>query len=309
MSERVTYPWRHPGADIDRYRAVNSFRRPSPFWPGGAGVAMWIVVSLEWFRLDHQHYPVAAFGGPSLDHPDLREYSHRDYGNRVGAFRVIDSLARHGLSVTAAVNSILCDRYPALVSRAVEHGWEIIGHGSTSTDVLHEGMNCEAERALIHDSLAVLRAASGQPVTGWLSPGMSESTRTPDLLAEAGVEYVCDWVNDDLPYELRTAAGPLWALPYSYEINDVRILFELEQSAADFAEQVLDQGRALVGESVSHGARILCIALHPWLIGTPHRIKYLDKALGELASNPSVWSATGSELLAAYRNSCAAEKF
>jgi allantoinase len=299
VSDRVTYARRRPGMDIDRYRHVNGYMRRLPVWPGGAGLALWVVVSLEWFRLDHQDYPVRSFGGPSLEHPDLGQYSHRDYGNRVGIFRVIEVLARHRLSVTAAVNSIVCERYPALVSRVVDQGWELIGHGTTSTDVLHEGMDTAAERALIRDSLAVLRAGSGQLVAGWLSPGMSESTRTPELLVEAGVDYVCDWVNDDLPYGLDTAAGALWALPYSYEINDVHILSELEHTAAEFADQIVDQARTLLAESDSHGARVMCVALHPWLIGAPHRIRYLDRALGELASLGGVWSATGSELLAA----------
>jgi peptidoglycan/xylan/chitin deacetylase (PgdA/CDA1 family) len=294
--------------DIDRYDWSNRFEGSHAPWPGGAGVALWIVVSLEWFRFDHQDAAVRAFGGPSLEAPDFFHYSHRDYGNRVGAFRLMEHLSRHQIRVTAAVNSSICDRYPALVERAIEHGWELIGHGTTSTDVLHEDMNADVERALVRESLTKLRDFSGQPVAGWLSPGMSESSRTLELLAGAGVEYVCDWVNDDLPYELRTSAGPLVALPYSYEINDVHVMWELTQTAAAFADQVLDQARALVSETASHGARVMCIALHPWLIGAPHRIKYLDQALDELATTAGIWSATGTEILAAYRQGAGREK-
>ena len=152
----------------------------------------------------------------------------------------------------------------------------------------------------MRNAVATVRRVTGQPVRGWLSPGNSESLHTLDLLAEQGIEYVCDWVNDDLPYPMRVAAGRLVSMPYSHELSDTTIIWQFHHTTAEFAEQVVDQFDLLYREAQKHGGRILSLSLHPWIIGQPHRIRALETALGHVMSRAGVWPATGSEILAAF---------
>lgn len=300
MNDYLTYPYRRPGMDHDRYDWSILDERPRVEWPGGAHLALWVLVSLEHFRFDADAKPFRAFGAPTKEYPDYREWTQKDYGNRVGVFRVTDVLERYGIRATAPVNAEICERYPFLLEEAGRLGWEVIGHGVNASDVIHPAMEEEAERRLIGESLGILRAASGQPVRGWLSPSMSESRRTPDLLAEHGVEYLCDWVNDDLPYPFRAAGSTIHALPCSYELNDVTAIWNLHHPAPDFGRQIVDAFELLYAESRERGGRVMSISLHPWLIGQPHRIVHLDRALARIADREGVWKATGSEILDAF---------
>jgi allantoinase len=292
----LTYPRRALGMDQDRYAYSPLPSRKPVEWPGGARIALWIIPSLQFFPLDMTGKPFKTPGALERPYPDYWNYTLRDYGNRVGFHRVFKALDTHGLKASVAINSRLAERHPYLLSEIVRRGWEVIAHGADMGKLLHGGLNVEEETALIAESLSVLRKASGQPVAGWLSPGQAESRRTPDLLAAAGVRYVCDWTSDDMPFALNTTAGPLCAMPYGLEISDTHLILTARQSAAGYAEQVLAQFDFLYREAEKQGGRIMALPLHPWLIGVPHRIAALEKVLAAISSRAGVWSATGVEI-------------
>jgi peptidoglycan/xylan/chitin deacetylase (PgdA/CDA1 family) len=298
--EYLRYAHRRRGMDHDRYDWSILFRRPRIEWPGGARIALWVVPSLEWFPLDMPAVPFRPTGGMERAYPDYWNYTHRDYGNRVGIFRMMSVLDTFGLRATAAVNAAVCERYPAVIEAGKGRGWEFIAHGLHMGRVHHVGLSREEEAAVVRDAAATVRRVTGQPVRGWLSPGNSQSLQTLDLLAEQGFEYVCDWVNDDLPYPMRVAGGRLVSMPYAHEISDTTIIWQFHHTAREFAEQVVDQFDLLYREAQKHGGRILSLSLHPWIIGQPHRIRALETALGHILSRAGVWPATGSEILAAF---------
>ena len=164
----------------------------------------------------------------------------------------------------------------------------------------HSGLSEVEERGLVERTLATLRKASGQPVRGWLSPAKSESFATLDLLAEAGVDYVCDWVNDDMPYAMRADARPLYAMPHPIDIDDHTILVQNHHSEDDFRDALCDQFDTLYRESATHGGRVMAISLHPWVIGQPYRIGALEEALQHIMAHRGVWATTGAQILDAW---------
>jgi peptidoglycan/xylan/chitin deacetylase (PgdA/CDA1 family) len=269
-------------------------------WPGGKKLAVWVNVSVQHFPLNPQGKPVKMPGGMTMPYPDLRHYTLRDYGNRVGIYRILDALDRHDIKATMAVNACLCERYPQLVEAIVSRGDEVIGH-SWSMDTPHAGgLDETAEAALIERSLSTLRTYTKQPVKGWLSPGKLETPQTPELLKANGIEYFCDWVNDDMPYQFLTANGELLAMPLSTELEDRLIIVENFQSESDWADQIIDACNFLRAEAEVSGGRILSIPIHPWVLGQPHRIKHLERALAHVMSTPDVWNATASDIAAAF---------
>lgn len=238
----LEYRRRRPGMDHDRYDWSILPRRRPVRWPGGARVALWVVV-LDSYRPDAPKPPFLPPGTPIRPHFDYMEWSLRDYGHRVGVFRVLATLSKYGIPPTTAVASDLCVRAPGLVQEITGGGGEVIGHGLASNVVLHEGLRADEERHLIAEALDTLRGATGQQVVGWLSPGTSESFRTPDLLAEHGIEYVCDWVNDDLPYPFRAGSRTIHAMPYSWEANDYPVCWEAHHTPAHFSAQLVERFR------------------------------------------------------------------
>jgi len=301
--EFLEYPHRKRGMDQTWYDWSSMFRRPPVRWPEGARVALWVVVPLQWFPLDMAaSVPFMPAGGVDEPYPDFRNYTHRDYGNRVGIFRVIKVLERLGIRATAAVNAAVCERYPRLIEEVRAHGWEFIAHGLHMGRVHHAGLDKNDEAAMVSQTVATIRRATGQVVRGWLSPGCSESLHTLDLVAAQGIEYVCDWVNDEMPYAMRTAAGTTYSMPYGYDMSDTTLIGQFHYTADEFAEQVQDQFDLLYREAATQGGRVLSLTVHPWLIGQPHRIAALERALVHVTAHAGVWAATGSEILAAFRS-------
>lgn len=295
----MSYPLRRHGMDHDRYPWSILPRRKPVEWPGGARIALWISISLEWFPLDMASKPFRPPGAMVTRYPDLRHYTLRDYGNRVGIFRVMDALARRSLKASVAVNAAVARRYPSLLKSVAERGHELLGHGQDMDHLHYSGMEGEAQ--LIADSLGELRAASPHPVRGWLSPAKSESFETPDLLAAAGIEYLCDWSNDDMPFAMQTRHGPVFSLPHNSDIDDHTILIQNHHCEAEFTQQVTDQFDFLYDETARFGGRVMALSLRPWVIGQPYRIRALEAALDHMLSRPGVWSATGAELLDAWK--------
>ena len=291
----LKYPKRRYGMDHERY-AWSALNKRKPIqWPGGHRVALWITVALEWFPLDQKGQPFKPLGSLQTAYPDLRHYTLRDYGNRVGVFRVIKALERHGIRASAPVNAAVATRYPSLIEEITRKGWEILGHGLDMDHMHYEGM--ADEKVLIGNCLEKLKIKP----RGWLSPAKSESKATLDLLAEAGIEYVCDWVNDDMPYEMRAGGKTLHSMPHSNDIDDATILIGMHHDEDELRDQLIDQFDLLYDESATQGGRIMAISLHPWVIGQPYRIGALESALAHIMRHPGVWPATGAEILDAWK--------
>ena len=297
----LKYSKRKYGMDHDRYPWSILQKRKPVTWPGGARVALWVVPALEFFPLDQPAMPFRAPGGMVTPYPDLRHYTLRDYGNRVGVFRVFEVLDGLGIKASVAVNSKVAERCPFLINEIARRGWEIIAHGVDMGRLHYGGMDEAEEAAQVEESIGTLRKLSGQPVTGWLSPAKSESMNTLDLVAAADIEYVCDWINDDMPYPIKTKSGDIHSMPHSHEIDDQTIMLHYQHNEAEFVQQVSDQFRVLYSEAAEQGGRIMAVTIHPWMSGQPHRIKALERALAQVIEHDGVWSATGAEILAAFR--------
>ena len=210
----LDYPLRRYGMDHDRYAWSMLPQRPPVHWPQGARLALWVVPALEWFPLNMKGQPFKPPGAMQTAYPDFRHYTLRDYGNRVGIFRIMQALEKHAIPASVAINAAVAQRYPSLVKSCLQRGWEIIANGMDMDHIHHGGLAEAEERQWISHSLEVLQRISGQRIRGWLSPAKSESHNTLDLLKEAGLDYVCDWVNDDMPYAMHTRAGELMAMPH-----------------------------------------------------------------------------------------------
>jgi peptidoglycan/xylan/chitin deacetylase (PgdA/CDA1 family) len=295
------YPRRGPGMDHDRYDWSMLPERPKIAWPGGARVALWLVPVLEWFPMDMPAKPFLAPGGLARPYPDYWNFSHREYGNRVGVWRLFKVLDGLGLKASVAINSALAERYPVLLDETTRRGWEVIAGGVHMGKLHYGGLDREEEAAQVRECVSTLRRLSGQPVTGWLSPAKSESHATPDLVAAEGIEYLCDWINDDLPFPFKTEAGTLHSMPHSHELSDRLILQQNRHTSEEFAQQIRDQFDWLYAEAETGGGRIMAVTLHPWLSGQAHRVKPLRAALAHITAHDGVWSATGAEILEAFK--------
>lgn len=270
--------------------------RPKVTWPGRARVALWVIPNIEFFALDEK------IPGGTGRIPDVSAWSKRDYGNRVGVFRLMDVMARYGVRGTVALNADLCDHHPQIIEKAVALGWEFMGHNESNTRRLTE-IPPEDERRAVLATLDRIEAATGVRPSGWLGSGLQETWRSLDHLAEGGVGYVADWVNDDQPYLMTLESGAtLVSLPYSLEIND-KPAYEREfHSPDEFAAMIMRQFDVLYREGAESG-RVMAIALHPYLSGVPHRIGALDAALDHICRHDGVWRATGSEIVEHYLQS------
>jgi peptidoglycan/xylan/chitin deacetylase (PgdA/CDA1 family) len=297
----IEYPKRKYGMDHDRYDWSLLVKRKPVEWPHAARIALWVVPALEFFPLDTPVKPFKAPGGMVTPYPDLRHYTLRDYGNRVGIFRVMKALDALGIKASVAVNSKVAQRYPFLIDEINRRKWEIIAHGVDMATLHYGGLDEAAEAAQVKEALGVLREAAAGPVRGWLSPAKSQSPATPDLVAAEGIEYMCDWINDDMPYPFHTSSGDIVAMPHQYWISDSTIMFFYKQSGGDFCDQVKDQLDFLIAEAATGGGRIMALTIHPWMSGQPHRIKFLEQALAYIMDQPGIWTATGSEIMDAWK--------
>ena len=288
------------GMDHDRYAWSMLERREPIAWPRDAPLALWINVCVEHFPLNPKGQGFKAPGNMTMPYPDLRHYTLRDYGNRVGIFRILEALRRYGLTASFAVNGEVALRYPYLVHRLAETGGELLAHG-WNMDCAHSAAVDEAtERRWLGDTLNTLAAFCDQPIRGWLGPARSQSSRTPDLLAEAGLAWMSDWLNDELPYRFCTSSGKLVNLPLSLELEDRFIIGENLHSEVEYADQLIDAADFLLAEAKCRGGRLLALNLHPWVIGQPHRIGQLERVFEHLRDLGSeVWNRGPSEIIAA----------
>jgi peptidoglycan/xylan/chitin deacetylase (PgdA/CDA1 family) len=278
-------------------------RRPRLEWPHGARLAVWVNPNIEFFRLD-DIMPGNVNERVPREHakvPHVRNWSLRDFGNRVGVWRLMKVLSRYGVRATAALNSEVCDHHPQIVEEALRLGWELMGHGQTNAVRLNEA-SPEQERDSIFGTLDRIERASGVRPTGWLGPGLAETWRTLEYLSEAGIRYVCDWINDEQPYTMDVGHPRLVSLPYSVQANDAPAYFDNKCTVPEFERILKDQFDVLYQDSAESG-RVMAIAVHPFITGQPHRIVALERALEHICSHDDVWLATGREIVAHYQQS------
>jgi len=275
--------------------------RPRFAWPNDAKLALAVMVSLEHYELQPpagSFQPVNLPGGMGrAPYPDVRAYSQRAYGNRVGVFRIMRALAQHGIKATAAVDVWTARNCPALVASLVEYGWEIAGHGHAVTQVISEKMTEADERKYIRTALRALEDVFGARPAGWHGPEYGESTRTPALLAELGVKYVMDWPNDEQPYRMTTDGGPLISLPVAVDLDDVFSYWQRRIPMARWQRAVSEAIDQLLLDG-SESGRMMLLNLHPWMIGQPWRISFLEALLEDIAKRKGIWFTTAGEIAA-----------
>lgn len=267
-------------------------RRPKITWPDGARVAFWLAPNIEFYELEPPANPVrGAWPRPA---PDVLNYSYRDYGNRVGFWRMLDVFDRCGVRGSVSLNVAVCQHHPEVIEACAVRGWEFYSHGTYNTRYLFE-MSEAQERALIQDSIDTIKAHTGQRLDGWLAPALTYTERTLDLIAEMGLTYCCDLFHDDQPCPVKTRSGRLASIPYSLEMNDAIAFSVNALSPHEYADIIKRQFDRLYEEGAESGT-VMCIPLHPYLVGQPYRIAAFEAALAYITRHDKVWLATGREI-------------
>ena len=286
-----------PPASSDRFDYSAAPDRVPLRWPGGARVALWVAPNIEHYEYLPERISVRN-PWPRMPHPDILGYGVRDYGNRVGVWRLMEVFDRFSVPCTVSLSMSVLQMYPDIAEAMLCRSWELMSHGLYNTRY-HWNMSEDEERAAIQECQEIHREFTGKPLQGWFSPAASNTLNTPDLVAEAGFSYLCDMYHDDQPTPLRVRQGELFSLPYSMEIND-SIAWRRGQEAAAFAQKICDEFDTLYAEGAEHG-KVMNIAVHPFIMGQPHRIDHLSRALEYVLGHSGVWCATGSEIIASYR--------
>jgi peptidoglycan/xylan/chitin deacetylase (PgdA/CDA1 family) len=267
--------------------------RPALKFPDGIRLVLWPVLALEEWDLARAMARTVISppqGQPQL--PDLPNWSWHEYGMRVGFWRLKRVFERLSLSPTVTLNAKVCETYPQVVRACMDNGWELNAHGYEQVP-MHR---VDDQRAVITRTMDTIERFSGAGPRGWFGPGLTQTFDTLDYLAEAGVEYIGDWVLDDEPVMLATRHQPVVALPYNFEIHDI-VVSALQHHASDVMRQrALDQFNWLYAES-SERAKIMAVACHPYLSGVPHRIGYLQQAFEEMLGREGVVAWSGAEIL------------
>jgi len=289
------------GMDNPWYDYVPYPKRPKLNWPRNARVAFYVVLHLEYYELLPPDGIVkdSRFTGEfGVYHPDYRTWTQREYGNRTGIFRVLDVLDRYQIRAGVAVNAMAAERYPFLMEQFRKRNYEIIGHGVSANRMISSKMSEAEEKAEIATSIAAIEKATGAAPKGWLGQEFGESQRTPKLLADAGLDYVLDWPNDDQPYPMHVGDGRKFvSMPNQPEWDDVQQLWLRRINTTRYPDLVGDAFELLHHE----GGQVFSLSIHPWLMGMAHRIKYLDEALRRVERFGNVWQATPGEVARHYR--------
>lgn len=269
----------------NRYDYSPIVERPTFRWPGGKRLAVYFALGLE-------HY---AFGEglvedlvPGVPAPDVLNASWREYGERVGAWRVLDLFGQADMPLTILLNAAVCGHAPQLVAACAAQGAEFIAHGNSNSDSLN-GMNAVEEAAYVTAVADRIAQATGRRPSGWASPWIAETPRTPELLVQAGYRYVCDWTMDDQPVALRTANGPLLAMPYSQEINDSAAMIGRHVGPHEFAGMIIDQFDEMLA-TTGDEPLVMSVILHSFIIGQPFRLRALRRAIAHIADHrDAIW--------------------
>lgn len=267
--------------------------RPPVQWPGNAHVALWLAPNIEFY----EYLPTPSKyreQWPRTPNPDVFNYSYRDSGNRTAFWRMLEVFDAHGVRATVSINVAVLEHFPEIRDAMVNRDWDFMSHGVYNTRYLM-GMAEEEEREFYRYTSSVIRQRTGKELKGMLGPSFTATPNTPNLMAEAGLIYQADWFVDDQPFPLRVRQGKLCGIPYSRLLNDA-MLFNGKSFEADYLAQICrDQFDVLYEEGAKSG-RVMCIALHPYLIGQSHRIKYLDDVLTYILSHDGVWATTADQI-------------
>jgi allantoinase len=259
-------------------------------WPGGARVAFYVGLNVEHFLVGQPSTSINQATAALV--PDPLNHGWRDYGPRVGIWRLAEVFDRHKIRPSVLLNSDVVSRYPQIIKAGAERDWAWLAHGRNNS-TLQADMPADQERAYLAEVIATIEDATGRRPRGWLGPGLTETFETPRLLAELGLSYVLDWTSDDQPYRLNVPG--MLSVPYSLELNDLGIFTMQGLTGPQFVEMVSDQLDQLYADSADSG-RVMALALHPFVSGQAFRRKYLDQALGLIAGHPGVWLTTSDEI-------------
>jgi len=282
-----------PPRSHNRYPYSPISARPVYDWPDGKRLAIYVALNLEWFSFGEGLGAELAPGGPQ---PDVLNYAWRDYGNRVGVFRLAELFAELKLPVSLLVNAQMYDHAPQAI--AAFPGAEIVGHGRTNSE--RQGELTEyKEQLLIEETTAAIEKHSGQRPRGWLGPWISQSHLTPDLLQETGYTYLLDWCHDDQPVWMKTRKGRILSLPYPQELNDIPQIVVRKREGSEFADMIIDAFDVMHDECTVRPL-VMSIALHPYIVGWPHRFRHLRRALESIVHRAAdrVWFATAGDIAA-----------
>ena len=265
--------------------------------PDGARMAVWVVINVEEWDFT-QPMPRTVLTPPAggSPMPDVPNWAWHEYGNRVGFWRFVELFDEFSIPAALAINGSAIAAYPPIVRAAVERDWEFIGHGFTQRNM----QKVKNERADIRLVREVITKATGKPPRGWLGPGLTETWETPDLLVEEGYDYVADWVLDDQPVWLKTRGGPLLNVPYTQECNDVAMMLIQHHSASEYRDRALDQFEQIYSDSAG-SARVMALSVHPYIMGVPHRLKYLRAVFENIRNKSDVKFWTGAQIADWYR--------
>ncbi len=286
-----------PKSDPGLYDYQPWRNRPKVLWPDGKTCAVWVAPNLEYYELDPATNPHRkSWPKP---HPDVVGYSHRDHANRVSHWRMAEMMTKHGFPGSVSLSVALCDHIPEVVEDANQRGWEFFSHGIYNTRYSY-GMDEAQERAIIEDSIATVERATGQRIRGWLAPALTHTPRTLDLLAEYGLDYTCDLYHDDQPTDVKVQSGQLTAIPYSLEVNDHYGFFIYNMSPREYADTLIRQYDRLAEEGANSGT-VMCIPLHSYLIGQPHRIGPFESVLEHIAADGRAWITKAGDIVDRFR--------
>jgi allantoinase len=273
--------------------------RPRRELPDGKRLAVWIGLNIEHYAYGQPAISLAQFTAELV--PDPLNYGWRDYGPRVGVWRLIELLDRFGVRASAIVNTDVFERYPQIVAAGRERGWAWVGHGQSNSR-WHVGMERDDEAAFLRSIVEAFESATGGRPRGWLGPALTSTMNTTELLAELGFDYTLDWANDDQPYAMNVPSGRLLSVPYSSEVNDIPAFVLHHHTGEQFAQAVIDQFDVLYEEGAS-SLRVMGIGIHPFLVGQPFRARHFARALEHIAGHDDVWLATSDEIAAWYLDS------
>jgi peptidoglycan/xylan/chitin deacetylase (PgdA/CDA1 family) len=275
--------------------------RPKIVWPGGRKLAFWIAPNVEFYEFDPPRNPQRP-GWPRPS-PDVVGYSQRDWGNRVGHWRMMELLDKFGVRGSISLSTALIDHHPEIIEASVERNWEFFSHGIYNTRYSY-GMDEAQERAVIEDSIASIKQATGQRIRGYLAPALTHTERTFDLIAEYDFWYTCDLFQDDQPQPLKTATGRLISMPYSLEVNDVITFGAMAMSPWRYADVLKRHFDQLLEEGAASGT-VMCLPIHAYLVAQSHRIRAFEEALAYITGHrDDIWVTTGVEIAAHYREHC-----
>jgi peptidoglycan/xylan/chitin deacetylase (PgdA/CDA1 family) len=279
------------------YSAIT--KRPPLKLPGGARMVCWVIVNVEEWDIN-QTMPRTVLTPPAggSPMPDIPNWAWHEYGNRVGFWRFIEVFDQLGIKAVLALNGSCIKTYAPIAEAARDRGWEFLGHGFIQKNM----QKVENEREAIRQTAEAIKAFTGKRSRGWLGPGLTETWETPDLLAEEGYEYVCDWVLDDQPAVLKTRAKAIVNIPYTQECNDVAMMLIQHHPAREYYRRAVDQFDQLYADA-RDAARVMALVVHPYIMGVPHRLKYFRRALEHIRAHGDVVFWTGEQILDWYRGS------